>query len=69
MSTAASLTPRHDRQVGLWLAACATVIFGMILLGGLNPVAAAAEAGIEVESHAMSTVLEYQSLIKFEELI
>lgn len=42
---------------------------GMVLLGGLNPVAAAAEAGIEVESHAMSTVLDYQSLIKFEELI
>lgn len=42
---------------------------GMVLLGGLNPVAAAAEAGIEVESQAMSTVLDYQSLIKFEELI
>jgi len=42
---------------------------GMVLLGGLNPVAAAAEAGIEVESHAMNTVLDYQSLIKFEELI
>ena len=42
---------------------------GMVMLGGLNPVAAAAEAGIEVESQAMSTVLDYQSLIKFEELI
>jgi repressor of nif and glnA expression len=42
---------------------------GMVLLGGLNPVAAAAEAGIEVESQAMGTVLDYQSLIKFEELI
>ena len=42
---------------------------GMVLLGGLNPVAAAAEAGIEVESQAMSTVLDFQSLIKFEELI
>ena len=41
---------------------------GMILLGGLNPVAAAGEAGIEVENHAMSTLIEYQSLIKFEEL-
>lgn len=37
---------------------------GMILYGGLNPVAAAVEAGIEVESHAMSTVMEYQNLIE-----
>ena len=36
---------------------------GMILYGGLNPVAAAAEAGIEAETHAMSTVMEYQGLI------
>mgnify|MGYP001204739340 FL=1 len=36
MSTAAAYTPRYDRQVGLWLAACATVIFGMILLGGVT---------------------------------
>ena len=41
---------------------------GMILLGGLNPVAAAEEAGIEAENHAMSTVMEYRDLIKFEEL-
>ncbi len=41
---------------------------GMILLGGLNPVAAAAEDGILVESHAMSTVMDYGGLIKFEEL-
>jgi len=27
------------------------------------------EADIETESHAMSTVIEYQNLIKFEELI
>jgi len=26
------------------------------------------EAGIEAESHAMSTVMEYQSLIKFKEV-
>jgi len=42
---------------------------GMILLGGLTPVAAAVEAGIEVENHAMSTLLDYQSLTRFEELI
>ncbi len=41
---------------------------GIVLIGGLNPVAAAEEAGIEAENHAMSTVLEYQDLIKFEEL-
>ena len=38
---------------------------GMILTGGLNPVAAAVESGIEVENHAMSTIMEYQDLIKF----
>jgi len=38
---------------------------GMILTGGLNSVAAAVESGIEVENHAMSTVMEYQDLIKF----
>jgi hypothetical protein len=42
---------------------------GMILIGGLNPVAAAAEAGIEAENYAMSTVMEYQNLVKFWELL
>jgi repressor of nif and glnA expression len=42
---------------------------GVILVGGLNPVAAAEEAGIEAESHAMSTVMDYQSLIKISDLI
>ena len=42
--------------------------FGKVLIGGLNPVAAAEEAGINAENHAMSTVLEYKDLIKFEEL-
>jgi len=42
---------------------------GMILLGGLTPVAAAEEAGIDVENYAMSTLLEYQSLKKFQSLI
>ena len=41
---------------------------GMVLLGGLNPVAAAEEAGIEAESYAMSTVIDYQNLLKFEEM-
>lgn len=41
---------------------------GMILIGGLNPVAAAVESGIEVDNQAMSTVLEYRDLVKFGEL-
>jgi hypothetical protein len=41
---------------------------GVILVGGLNPVAAAVEAGIEVENKAMSAVMEYTDLIKFQEL-
>jgi repressor of nif and glnA expression len=41
---------------------------GMILTGGLNPVAAAVESGIEVDNHAMSTVMEYQRLIEFREV-
>ena len=42
---------------------------GMILLGGLTPVAAAVEVGIEVENQAMSTLLDYQDLVKFQSLI
>jgi HTH-type transcriptional regulator, global nitrogen regulator NrpRI len=41
---------------------------GMILYGGLNPVACAHEAGIEVENRAMSTVMEYHGLQDFWEL-
>jgi repressor of nif and glnA expression len=41
---------------------------GMILLGGMNPVAAAEEAGIEAENHGMGTVMEYREFIKFKEL-
>ncbi|RLC61560.1 MAG: hypothetical protein DRI01_08300, partial [Chloroflexi bacterium] len=41
---------------------------GIILLNGLNPVAAAAEAGIEVENHGMNTVIEYKNLIDFQEV-
>jgi len=42
---------------------------GLILLGGLNPVAAAEEAGIEAENYAMSTAMEYQNLVKFSEVL
>lgn len=41
---------------------------GVIILGGLNPVAAAVEAGMEAESHAMSAVMEYQDLTRLEDL-
>jgi len=41
---------------------------GMILMGGLNPVAAAVESGIEVESHAMSAVIKLEDLVKVWEL-
>jgi repressor of nif and glnA expression len=41
---------------------------GMVLLGGLNPIAAAKEAGIEVENDAMGAVIEYKSLVKFSEV-
>jgi len=43
---------------------------GVILMGGLNPVAVAVEeAGIEVESHAMSTIMDYQDLVRFHTLL
>jgi repressor of nif and glnA expression len=42
---------------------------GMVLVGGLNPIAAAQEAGIEVKNYAMSTVMEYQDLFPFELLM
>jgi repressor of nif and glnA expression len=42
---------------------------GMVLVGGLNPIAALEESGIEVEAHAMSTVVDYHDLIEFEELL
>jgi len=41
---------------------------GIIILGGLNPVAAAVEAGIEVENHAMSALVEYQDLTRLKAL-
>ncbi len=38
---------------------------GLILIGGLNPVACAYEAGIPVENKAMSMLLDYRSLRSF----
>lgn len=38
---------------------------GLVLLGGLNPVAAAQEAGLEADNYSMSTVVNYKNLIRF----
>jgi len=38
---------------------------GMLLQGGLNPVAAAVEAGIEVENVAESGLIDFQQLVSF----
>ena len=41
---------------------------GMILIGGLNPVAAACEEGFHVDNKAMSTVIEFEKLRSVETL-
>lgn len=41
---------------------------GLILVGGLNPVAAAYEEGFDVDNQAMSTVMEYEDLVSIEEI-
>jgi hypothetical protein len=42
---------------------------GAILIGGLNPVAAAHEAGIQSENYAMSTLMEYEKLVRIDEIV
>ena len=41
---------------------------GIILIGGLNPVACAQEAGVEADNYAMSTLLEFRELRGFWEV-
>jgi hypothetical protein len=41
---------------------------GIILIGGLNPIAAAQEAGMGSENHAMSVLVDYQSLVHISEI-
>ena len=41
---------------------------GAILIGGLNPVAAAYEAGIESENYAMSTLMAYEKLTAIDDI-
>jgi repressor of nif and glnA expression len=42
---------------------------GIVLMGGLNPVAAAYEAGIESDNFAMSALMEYEKLVKIAEVV
>ncbi|HWR58390.1 MAG TPA: NrpR regulatory domain-containing protein [Thermodesulfovibrionales bacterium] len=42
---------------------------GMVVVGGLNPVAAVEEAGIPTQSSAMSTLFEYSDLVRFRDLL
>lgn len=42
---------------------------GIVVVGGLNPVAAVEEAGIPTRSRAMSTLSEYSRLMTFDKLL
>ena len=42
---------------------------GMVLIGGLNPVAAATEAGFESRNHSMSSVIEFEKLVNYQEFM
>ncbi len=42
---------------------------GMIIVGGLNPIAALEEAGVPTVSKAMSTLYKFSDLIEFKELL
>lgn len=42
---------------------------GLVLCGGLNPVAAAAEAGINTSSRAMSGLMDFRSLESFWDIV
>ena len=42
---------------------------GVVLVGGLNPVACAKEAGIEAENHGMNAVIDYEQLINYREVL
>jgi repressor of nif and glnA expression len=40
----------------------------MILLGGMNPIAVAEEAGVEADNIANSGVMDFSRLVPFREL-
>ena len=42
---------------------------GIVIIGGLNPVAVLEEHGIATESKAMSTLFEYSRLVPFKEIL
>jgi repressor of nif and glnA expression len=42
---------------------------GIVIVGGLNPVAALEERGIPTESKAMSTLFEYSRLVPFTDVV
>ena len=42
---------------------------GMVIVGGLNPIAALEESGITTVSKAMSTLYHFSELVKFKELL
>ncbi len=42
---------------------------GIVIVGGLNPIAAVHEANISTDSKAMSTLYEYSRLSKFHEIV
>ena len=42
---------------------------GMVIVGGLNPIAALEEAGVTTVSKAMSTLYQFSELVKFKELL
>ena len=41
---------------------------GLVLIGGLNPLAAAVEAGIEIENAGESGLIEYSKLVRYNEV-
>ena len=41
---------------------------GLVLIGGLNPIAAVEESGIETENRSMSTIMDYKDLIDISEV-
>jgi len=55
-------TPLYEVPVGMDRA-------GVVIIGGLNPVAAIEESEIHVKSKAMSTLYEYSALVPFKELL
>jgi HTH-type transcriptional regulator, global nitrogen regulator NrpRI len=42
---------------------------GIVLMGGLNPVAAATEAGIESENRSMSEVLDFNKFVDYRDVL